>query len=129
MTRSILHRHLPTSSLSLNVLPPSKRHMMMLMTHPHISKLIWKMLTVDMLPASLLPRGYANTALHLAVARFQFLSEMQTVSTCLEWAKKMSHPTGIPLAEAHISETVAWIGYFSLIWCLLLRYNPSNCKQ
>lgn len=47
----------------------------------------------------------------------------------LEWAKKMSHPTGIPLAEAHISETVAWIGYFSLIWCLLLRYNPSNCKQ
>ena len=35
----------------------------------------------------------------------------------------------IPLAEAHISETVAWIGYFSLIWCLLLRYNPSNCKQ
>ena len=50
-------------------------------------------------------------------------------STCLEWAKKMSHPTGIPLAEAHISETVAWIGYFSLIWCLLLRYNPSNCKQ
>ena len=53
----------------------------------------------------------------------------QHVSTCLEWAKKMSHPTGIPLAEAHISETVAWIGYFSLIWCLLLRYNPSNCKQ
>ncbi|MGF0139663.1 hypothetical protein, partial [Streptococcus alactolyticus] len=52
-----------------------------------------------------------------------------THSTCLEWAKKMSHPTGIPLAEAHISETVAWIGYFSLIWCLLLRYNPSNCKQ
>lgn len=52
-----------------------------------------------------------------------------TVTRCLEWAKKMSHPTGIPLAEAHISETVAWIGYFSLIWCLLLRYNPSNCKQ
>lgn len=50
-------------------------------------------------------------------------------AACLEWAKKMSHPTGIPLAEAHISETVAWIGYFSLIWCLLLRYNPSNCKQ
>lgn len=60
---------------------------------------------------------------------FVFLDIKTTVSTCLEWAKKMSHPTGIPLAEAHISETVAWIGYFSLIWCLLLRYNPSNCKQ
>ena len=57
------------------------------------------------------------------------LDKSTTVSTCLEWAKKMSHPTGIPLAEDHNSETVSWIGYFSLIWCLLLRYNPSNCKQ
>ena len=61
---------------------------MMLMTHPHISKLIWKMLTVDMLPASLLPRGYANTALRLAAARFQFLSKMQTVSTWKVWGKR-----------------------------------------
>ena len=61
---------------------------MMLMTHPHISKLIWNMLTVEMLPASLLPRGYANTALRLAAARFQFLSKMQTVSTCKVWGKR-----------------------------------------
>ena len=35
-----------------------------------------------------------------------------TVSTSLEWVKKMSHPSGIPLAGRLVSETVAWIGHF-----------------